>query len=135
MPENYIAMFSAPEEPEAKKIIQKALPVIDEISGAIKNGRALQEPVNITGRIESSVINPVFYAMSVKDRPFTVSNSCTGCGLCESLCPMNNITVREGKPVWKGNCTHCMACICHCPQEAIEYGRASVGKPRYKCPL
>ena len=34
-------------------------------------------------------------------------------------------------PVWKTNCTHCMACICRCPKEAIEYGRHSVGLPRY----
>ena len=27
-----------------------------------------------------------------------------------------------------------MACICYCPKKAIEYGRASLGKPRYKCP-
>ena len=35
------------------------------------------------------------------------------------------------KPVWDKNCTHCMACICYCPVEAIEYGKKSVGKPRY----
>ena len=29
------------------------------------------------------------------------------------------------------NCTHCMACICYCPAEAIEYGKKSLGKPRY----
>ena len=25
----------------------------------------------------------------------------------------------------------CMACICYCPKEAIEYGKKSRGKPRY----
>ena len=25
----------------------------------------------------------------------------------------------------------CMACICYCPKEAIEYGKKSKGKPRY----
>ena len=28
-------------------------------------------------------------------------------------------------------CTHCMACICYCPTSAIEYGKKSLGKPRY----
>ena len=28
----------------------------------------------------------------------------------------------------------CMACICGCPAEAIEYGKKSRGKPRYQCP-
>ncbi len=31
-------------------------------------------------------------------------------------------------------CTHCMACICGCPAEAIEYGSRSRGKARYQCP-
>ncbi len=44
---------------------------------------------------------------------------------------MNNIRMENGKPVWGQACTHCMACICYCPTEAIEYGKKSVGKPRY----
>ena len=39
--------------------------------------------------------------------------------------------MKNKKPVWEKHCTHCMACICYCPAEAIEYGRKSVGKPRY----
>ena len=39
----------------------------------------------------------------------------------------NNIKIQNGKPVWGKDCTHCMACICHCPTEAIEYGKKSVG--------
>ena len=31
----------------------------------------------------------------------------------------------------KDSRTHCMACICYCPKEAIEYGKKSKGKPRY----
>ena len=41
------------------------------------------------------------------------------------------ITLQTGKPVWGQDCTHCMACICYCPAEAIEYGKKSLGKPRY----
>ncbi len=40
-------------------------------------------------------------------------------------------TIQNGKPVWGGNCAHCMACICRCGAEAIEYGKKSLGKPRY----
>ena len=47
------------------------------------------------------------------------------------ICPLNNIHLENSKPVWGKNCTHCMACICYCPKEAIEYGRKSKGKPRY----
>ena len=56
---------------------------------------------------------------------------CIGCGKCEKLCPLNNITLQNARPVWGTNCTQCMACICYCPTRAIEYGKKSAGKPRY----
>ena len=56
---------------------------------------------------------------------------CIGCGKCEKLCPLNNITLQNARPVWGSNCTQCMACICYCPTRALEYGKKSVGKPRY----
>lgn len=40
-------------------------------------------------------------------------------------------SLQNGKPVWGQDCTHCMACICCCPAEAIESGKMSLGKPRY----
>ena len=77
------------------------------------------------------MINPVFYSMFVNGRAFKVSDACIGCGKCEKLCPVNCIRLESGHPVWGGGCTHCMACICYCPKEAIEYEKISVGKPRY----
>ena len=47
----------------------------------------------------------------------------------------NNVSLKDGKLLWGDQCTHCMACICKCPKEAIEYGNRSKGKPRYQCPL
>lgn len=49
----------------------------------------------------------------------------------QKLCPLNNITLQNARPVWGSNCTQCMACICYCPTRAIEYGKKSAGKPRY----
>ena len=80
------------------------------------------------------LIKYIFYSLFVKDKKFYAKDDCIGCGLCERLCPMDNIEIKNGKPVWKGGCTHCMACICSCPESAIEYGKISAGKPRYKCP-
>ena len=79
----------------------------------------------------SGPVNPIFYSCFVKANAFTVGNACTGCGQCVRRCPANNITLQTGKPVWGQDCTHCMACICYCPAEAIEYGKKSLGKPRY----
>ena len=134
MPENYIAMFRAPEAEEAKKIVRSALPVIDAAADCIRSGKSFPEKISPWARLISSTVNGSFYRFSIRDRAFTVSDDCIGCGLCEKLCPLGNILMKDGKPVWQGNCTHCMACICHCPQKAIEYGKKSVGQVRYVCP-
>ena len=134
MPENYIAMFDAPAEPEAVQIVKAALPEIDKVSALIAAEEPIPEKFTLVQRFLSGAVNRGFYFGAISDRKFVATDACTGCGLCEKLCPLCNITLRDGKPVWNGNCTHCMACICRCPQEAIEYGRASVGKPRYRCP-
>ena len=88
---------------------------------------------NAPGEEESRAIEG-FYKFYVKADAFFATDACTGCGFCVEACPLNNIRLNDGKPVWGKNCTHCMACICGCPTEAIEYGKRSRGKPRYQCP-
>ena len=132
MPENYVAMFAVPEEDECREIIAAADPVIEAGAERIAAGEAFDKPRdNIYDRFMSAAVNPIFYKFCVKADAFTVGDECIGCGLCERLCPTNSIKLSNGKPVWGAGCTHCMACICHCPKEAIEYGKASKGKPRY----
>lgn len=134
MPENYLAMFNVPEAAEAKRIIDKAGPAIDSAARVIADGHAFPAPRNnLYDRFMSGTVNPIFYRFFVKAGAFYADGRCTGCGICAELCPLNNVRLRDGKPVWGKNCTHCMACICRCPASAIEYGKKSVGKPRYHC--
>lgn len=135
MPENYIAMFQAPEEAQARAIIGNAENAIRCAARTISGGSALPENrIGLADRLKSGTGNSLFYSLFVKADSFRVSDACIGCGLCERNCVTGNIHLENGKPVWGKACTHCMACICSCPQEAIEYGKASVGKPRYHCP-
>lgn len=132
MPENYIALFPAPDKQEAKAIVENAKPAIRSIIDCIRNGMEFPAPRNnLYDRFMSGAVNPIFYKKIVKADAFTVSDACIGCRKCVQLCPLNNIRLDKDKPVWGANCTHCMACICYCPKEAIEYGKRSVGKPRY----
>lgn len=132
MPENYIAMFNAPQAEEARQIVAGAEPDIDRAVSAIAANQAFPPPRNnLYDRFMSGTVNPIFYSLFVKANAFTAGDACIGCGHCAGLCPTNSITIQNGKPVWGGDCTHCMACICYCPTEAIEYGKKSLGKPRY----
>ena len=132
MPENYIAMFNAPQIDEARQIVAKALPDIDLAIAAVRAGEPFPPPRNnLYDRFMSGPVNPVFYSVCVKANSFTASEVCTGCGQCARRCPANNISLPSGRPHWGKTCTHCMACICYCPVEAIEYGKKSAGKPRY----
>ena len=132
MPENYIAMFSAPHADKARQIVAQAEPRIDRAIAAIQANQPFAPTRNnLYDRFMSGPVNPIFYRFFVKANAFTVSDACISCGQCAKRCPMNNVAIKNGTPVWGKNCTHCMACICLCPTEAIEYGKKSVGKPRY----
>ena len=135
MPENYIAMFPVPDRETAERMVKiAARRTLPPIGAVIAAGKDLP-PVKVTpvGRL-CSAINGGFYAVCVKDKKFLATDKCVGCGLCAEKCPLGNIAMENGTPRWQGNCTHCMACICSCPTEAIEYGNVSKGKPRYRCP-
>lgn len=134
MPENYIAMFAAPNKEKALKIVDKAEVKIDAIIANIKEGKQLTEEAGPLGILFTRAMNWGFYKQYVHDDKFYVKDTCNGCGLCTRKCPKNNVTLVDDKPKWNGDCTHCMACICYCPQAAIEYGKHSVGQPRYICP-
>jgi len=52
---------------------------------------------------------------------YTVSEDCVGCKTCVNVCPVQNITLREGKVIFGDACAQCMACIQWCPKQAIDY--------------
>ena len=68
------------------------------------------------------------------DIKFIINDNCISCGKCEKLCPLSNIKLIEGQPIWGNHCTHCMACISRCPKGAIEYGKKTKDRIRYVCP-
>ena len=58
----------------------------------------------------------------LSDRSFEATDACTGCGLCEKVCPAGNIETAGGRPVWRHRCENCLACAHWCPERAIRGG-------------
>ncbi|MBN1777128.1 MAG: EFR1 family ferrodoxin [Clostridiales bacterium] len=56
------------------------------------------------------------------DKGFTTLEPCTGCGTCAQVCPVENIVIRDGRPVWRHRCENCLACYNWCPEHAITGG-------------
>lgn len=134
MPENYVAMFPVPDTAEALQIIAAARPVLEAGVECIRRGRPFPpQRRSVADRLKTSMVNPLFYSLCIRAKSFYATDACTGCGKCERGCPLRNIRLEAGRPIWGSACTHCMSCICGCPAEAVEYGRRSVGKPRYQC--
>ncbi|MBD3353411.1 MAG: 4Fe-4S dicluster domain-containing protein [Candidatus Lokiarchaeota archaeon] len=50
---------------------------------------------------------------------FKTAQSCTQCGICEKICPTNNISIHNNLVKHGEKCMLCMRCIYTCPENAI----------------
>lgn len=134
MPNCYILMpgFDVDKEEVAKAKVTAAPERIKLIAKAIQEERQVKDlyAKGSLAWVKSRLIYPGFMKSAHHTQYYTTA-SCTHCGLCEKLCPMNNITLTNGTPQWKDQCVQCMACIQRCPSRAIEYGKVTQGKGRY----
>jgi ferredoxin/flavodoxin len=68
------------------------------------------------------------------DHAFHTDANCKGCGNCAKVCPVGNIDLVDKKPVWHQHCEQCFACLQWCPQEAVQFGKNTSGRKRYRNP-
>ena len=52
-------------------------------------------------------------------RGIVADENCIGCGICESVCPMNNIVLKNNHAEIGDDCATCLSCFHWCPTEAI----------------
>lgn len=131
--DNYVPMYKV----ESKEKIKKQLDIAEEITGKIVehiNRREVGTFNPYEGRfsnIISSLLYPI-YKKGRKTHKFTANENCTGCGLCEKVCPRKAIQLEDGKPVWQiPECELCFDCLHRCPTSAINYGKKSEKNGRY----
>ena len=68
-----------------------------------------------------SAMGPYLAVEHEYDKGFYTNDKCKKCGLCMKVCPNNNITMENGRPVWNHNCHGCNACVAYCPTKAIQF--------------
>ena len=134
MPNNYMALgfIHKPTEAEIPPMLEAARSNALKAAHAIALGKNLHMRYSsVPGVVGSLAIADIWARNMQPSKDFYSTDKCIGCGKCAAVCPMNNIELKNGRPLWKAPCAHCMACIGNCPAEAIEYGKITPGNPKY----
>ncbi|MFT4005960.1 MAG: EFR1 family ferrodoxin [Lacrimispora sp.] len=135
-PSNFIVEFTV-EEDEIVRIFEESEKKVDAIASVIKSGAApeIEKGTKKDCIVKTDLLNRCLAPLiPVMDTTFKTTSACIGCGICTKVCPVNNITLKNGAPKWHHRCQQCFACINNCPCDAIEYMKLSVGKKRYHNP-
>jgi ferredoxin len=136
LPSNYIPWGGAISLEKQQKKFSAALKKIDRIAAIV--GRNEQLPPE-KGPLWQNIIFSAIYRKSLPyvarmDKSFWADEKCNACGICKNVCPAANIVMQGGRPVWRHNCQQCFACIHWCPESAIQYGKGTAAKKRYRHP-
>lgn len=116
MVNNYLPMYDMDRELAArpkKRIDEQVDVIVSEVANKThmirKSGAVMDAMRWLIG---------TSYDTSFEQR-FVVNDNCIACGICAKVCPVANITVID-RPVYANNCQHCLACVHHCPHNAID---------------
>lgn len=134
LPGNYIPKYSPLPKIKQQERFDKANEINKDILRIIKERKDTK--ISKLGWLFS--IFPAILSnkrkMLSRDKDFWVNETCNNCGICQKICPVQNIEIVEGKPVWLHKCQLCFACLHWCPKEAIEFAKKTVGRARYQNP-
>ena len=129
---NYIIMFNMHDtvEEETRQSARDLEPII----GNIKK-RTVDLTTPRIKPFQQLMYKGVMHFIHDMDKHFNVSDTCTHCGICQKVCPVNNIDFGQDKKLYfKHHCEQCLACIQHCPAKAINYKDKTKNRKRYTHP-
>jgi len=130
--ENYYAIFGA-QKPETIKLrLSMQQEATEDAVQCVIEKRT--NKVN-TFRPFSSFVSALFsLGVKIFYKFYRIGNDCNGCGICEKICPVSAIVIKDKRPVFSQKCEHCQGCVDICPLRAIQFGRVKFGTPGYHHP-
>lgn len=134
MPSSYIPWGGAEPLERQQALDSAALEKLEVIAAAVRQqSRLALERGPLWQRVLLSGLANGMAAPQVPGmaRSFSSTAACTSCGHCVRVCPTANVSLSGGRPQWGRRCSQCFACLQWCPVQAIEYGKATIGKVRY----
>jgi ferredoxin len=136
MPGNFLPLYGARPIKSQEKMFEKEKNKIEKISSSILENKKtkIQKSFCLFNWISIALYKTTAHNLRKMDKIFWANDSCNSCGICEKVCPVKDIKIIEGKPVWSNKCEQCMACIQWCPVSAIQVGKISPKRKRYHHP-
>ena len=130
---NYITAYSP--FPDPAKRVPQARRSLEAIAADIAAKRVKSRPRRgAPGWLQRAFRSALDGDRTDYDRDYYASEACVSCGLCARVCPVENVAMEQGKPVFSHRCERCMACIQCCPQKALNYKDKTQNRPRYRHP-
>ena len=134
MPNNYVLLpgFDVDSKELERKKLAESIPSLKRVNTLIgRREYVFSCHEGSMPFIKTRIINPLFNSFQMSPKNFYATDACIGCKRCEKSCPVKNITIVGGKPVWGKDCTSCLACYHVCPQQAVQYGKRTKRKGQY----
>lgn len=107
---------------ENMKIIKKTADKIDNAVDCFLNNSPTQDGLNIFCRLAGLFGQRLYFRNKTRNytqNPKIDDKKCIGCKMCEKVCPMHNIHIKDNKAVSGNMCTMCYRCFSRCPKKAI----------------
>lgn len=126
---NYVGLYAMGSDADnkAKAQTQATKQVIKDIQSLAVKPPYKNNPMTL-------LHGPLIKWLAKMDKEFNVSEACNGCATCSKVCPVGNIKMQDGKPIFLPHCEQCMACIQWCPKEAINVKDKTQNRGRYHHP-
>lgn len=132
MVDNYLPVFDMNEQKALDKNVDAQLKSVTddihklkkEIPSSTAEGRKLHKRVAAMNKIMPSLNNGK--ALKID------SDKCTGCKVCTQVCPIGNLVVTTSAQRLSKKCEFCLACVHHCPSNAIQLKMDKNPNARYR---
>lgn len=134
MVENYIPGFSMKKEVN-KHTGPQVEDRMNQIAKEIQDGKIFVKKNSLAAKFLTSChLRKYAYPLGKGfSEQYQSNGKCCSCVVCEKVCPMGNIQLTDGKPVFGTQCMSCLACIQNCPAGAIHLKSEKDGV-RYRNP-
>lgn len=120
--------YIVPGEAEIRSLEETALKKLDAFADKVnRRNPSREEDTEFSVRPGRAAEKIVLWSMALSEyiggvNYFYADSRCTGCGVCERVCPSRKIRLNGERPVWQRNvlCYMCFACLNFCPARSVQ---------------